>query len=217
MKRTVAVISALFCLVPLSRTAAQSEVCAFGSASANSGVFKACPKGDGPTLLSMGLTISVRVVNPTTHQPISGIPAKDIRLEGAGGGLYFCGGPMAAGNHADSATDSNGETTFSGAFAVGGCDQGLVVVVQGNRLVPENTDPLNCTGQYITLPIKVRSTDLNGDGAVTLSDWSQYVALYQNGAYDDCADFDGNNIESIGDLTYMQAHYPQGQPQHECP
>jgi len=139
-------------------------------------------------------------------------------LVGAHDGLSLCGGSAAT--HADAATDSQGRTTFSGALAVGGCDDGLLVVVQACVLKDVNT------GSPFIVPISVRSVDLypqpgsytpGGDGVVSLSDWSLFINLYQNGNYDKCADLDGIGGESIGDLTFMQAHYPQNQPQHACP
>ena len=218
------IIAGSLSLISFSTAFGQVAQCPFeGTATSNSGVLMACPKGDGPTLVSKGLTISVRVLNAFTHQPIEGIPANEMWLVGSHDGLYLCGGSAAT--HADGATNLDGRTTFSGPLAVGGCDEGLYVVIQGSILVTESSEPYGPCN-LITVPIAVRSVDLypqpgsftpGGDGVVSLSDWSLFVSLYQNGNYDKCADFDGSGQESIGDLTFMQAHYPQNQPQHACP
>ena len=54
------------------------------TASAPAGVLFACPQGDGTTLASAGLTITVTVID-NVNLPIVGIPATDIWLIGCNG------------------------------------------------------------------------------------------------------------------------------------
>jgi len=219
MLKMFCILAAALFLIPLSSAEGQVAQCPYiGTATSNSGVLMACPNGDGPTLDSKNLTISVRVLNGFTHLPVSGIPAAEMWLVGSNDGLYLCGGSAAT--DADAATDSEGRTTFSGALAVGGCDDALYVVIQGSILATETSQPYGpCT--LITVPISVRSADLypqpgayapGGDGSIGLSDWSLFTSLYQNGTYDKCADFDGTGAENIGDLAFIRAHYD-----HHCP
>jgi len=169
----------------------------------------ACPQGDGQTLASKGLTISIQVLDPTTLQPVAGIPANQIWLVGAHDGLTLCGGSAAT--HADAATDANGRTTFSGALAVGGCDDGLYVVVQGLILA----NPNGCD-QLIVVPIAVHSVDINGNGTVNGPDFAQFGVWYQNGVYDACADFNGDGQDSGPDFSMFAFHYQNGNG-HHCP
>jgi hypothetical protein len=216
--KLLCIVSAI-CLGMLFVCKASAQVLdlCYGVITANSGVLPSCPKGDGFTLAQKNLTISVQVLN-RNHDPVPGIPAEEMWLVGVNDRISLCGGSAAT--NADGPTDSQGRTTFSGALAVGGNDDGLYVVVQGCVLKSVTTDI------PIIVPIAVRSVDLypqpafptpGGDGVVSLSDWSLFISLYQNGSYDKCADFDGSGLENIGDLSFMQAHYPQSQPRHECP
>jgi hypothetical protein len=175
-------------------------LCIEGTASANSAVIGSCPAGDGLTLAGKGATITIRV--GSVENPIPNIPASQIWLVGGhpdGTRLSICGGTE--GTQADGPTDENGITTFSGALAVGGCDDDLSIRVL-SYILGEPTP--NC--DIIQVPVEVRSVDLNKDGTVNVADFSAFGALYQNGQYDSCVDFNGDGQENIADFAFYATH-----------
>jgi hypothetical protein len=170
---------------------------AASSATSASGTIFVCPAGDGPTLASQGLTITV-TLEDAGGDPIAGFPFEDIWVGDCGSGdMALCAG----GSVADANTNANGMTTISGALAAGGCAQGgLCVYVAGSVI----------SGSV--LPIDVVSPDLNGDLSVDLLDVAAFVNLYFSGNYEFCVDFDGNSDLNMCDMALFLEHQ-----NHVCP
>jgi hypothetical protein len=175
----------------------------------------ACPGGDVIEGLGfLGLTISV-TVKDNTGAPIVGMPNTDIWAKGCNDGLVLCGGSGAI--SASAATDALGMTTITGDMAVGGCDTGLNVVIQG-IVVGGTGCPAICLG------IAVRSPDFTSPGAglpngiVDLLDFATSVPVvkgfspkaYQSPpkAYTACYDlaFPWGTI-TLGDFSKFGLHY----------
>lgn len=212
MKRRFGILMGFaFLVLVQSASAIPPLPCIRGEGSSNSGVILACPQGDGPSLASAGLTISIRLLDGNGN-PIVGFFKKDLWL--MGDGLNGCDPfPIMI---ADAPTDSDGRTTFSGVPVAGGCSDGplyVIVKYQGlDFLLSETPGPDPCS-PYITFPITIRSPDINGDGTVSLSDYSRFVAAYQ-GSYDECADYNGDGSITLADLAMFTPHYQGGG--HTC-
>jgi len=216
MKKALIACVGLAFLIPISVANAIPQLpCVRGEASSSSGYILACPQQDGPSLASQGLTVSIRLLDGAGN-PISGFAKKFLWL--AEDGVSTCGvwtGIM----NADAATDSDGRTTFSGIPRAGGCSDGplyVIVQINGDDYLLSSTPglPADCLSGVLTLPITIRSPDMNGDGTVSLSDYSRFVAAYQ-GSYDECADFNGDGSVSLPDLSMFTVHYQNGG--HHCP
>jgi len=203
-------------LAPVSiANAIPSGPCIHGELSSSSGVILGCPKGDGPSLASKGLTISVRILDGYGNG-IPGILKKDIWL--VGDGLTGCPngseGPILV---ADAPTDANGSTTISGVPKASGCSDGglyVVVRVSGSSFVLGDQGGPECTALWV--PIEVRSPDMNADGVVDVSDYNQFSDIYQHGPYQECADFNGDGTISLSDFSMFSVHYSQSNS-HHCP
>ena len=157
-----------------------------------------CPQGDGSTLADGGNEICVTVKNDL-GQPIVGMLGTDFWLVGCTN-LCLCGG--SGSSNADAATDINGQTQFSGGMAAGGCDTGLMVVVQGVVI--------GCPA--ICLAIDVRSPDLDCNLAVDLIDFALFSPHFpSNPAGDPCVDYDCNGEVNLIDFSLFAQHW-----QHSC-
>jgi hypothetical protein len=191
------------------------------TATANAGTAFGCPQGDGDALSASGLTITV-TVKDGTGTGIPGIPASDFWIIGCNGGLALCGGAGSMG--ATAATDGNGVTTIAGDPAVGGCDSGINVVVQG--LVIEsgvNCDPLCLAIEVHTPDFKDSVVGCPGDQIcpdllVDFSDYTYFGTGYATAAnpapaYKDCLDLVPNNIIEFPDFTKFGVHYLNA---HKC-
>jgi len=220
MRSALSCIIVLGLLAPVSiANAIPTGPCIHGELSSNSGVILACPKGDGPSLASSGLTISVRILDGYGNG-VPGILKKDIWL--VGDGLVGCpigsGGPILV---ADAPTDADGRTTISGVPKAGGCsDGGLYVIVRVSDGVNYTNFVLGDQPGFecnpLSLSIEVRSPDMNGDGVVDVSDYNQFSDIYQHGPYQECADFNGDGTISLSDLAMFTSHYSQSNS-HHCP
>jgi hypothetical protein len=161
------------------------------------GLLLTCPSGDGPTLASIGATITITVMSMcpewTEPQPIPGIPSHDIWLWSED--MVLCGG--SASSNADGPTDAEGMTTISGPVASGGYAQSVNVVVMG-ILIGEMTN------------LSVVSPDIDGDLAVGLVDLAEFASAFF-GAYDPRADMDGNGAINLTDLVLFAGHF-----WHDC-
>ncbi len=154
------------------------------TATSPEGVFFACPQGDGDQLQDVGLTVSVTLVGCDGYSA-AGVPTSDIWLETCVGPLTPCGegGKI----YASVPTDANGQTTITGGFlAVGGCDNNVRVVVFHRVGFGGFICETLCT-----VPIKVRSADINSDLVVDLIDFATFGAGYQSPPrpYNACIDY----------------------------
>jgi hypothetical protein len=208
------IAAALLCwqVMPASVDSANSGIvdpCSSFASSAG-GCYVVCPQGDGPPLNALApaagdATISV-TVRDQTGAAIAGIPAADFWLIGWTDQLALCGG--AGSINASAATDSNGETTITGVLAAGGCDDGVVVVVQGTIIL----DPADWTTP-LCLPVDVRSPDGDGSLDVGSPDFTQFGNAWQplGGIYDACMDFDCSGAINSIDFQVFGNHW-----QHQC-
>ena len=162
-----------------------------------------CPQGDGTRFDDPGCNAIITIVaRDPGGAPISGIPPSDIWLIGCNGLLCLCGGSGAI--NADSATNSNGETTISGEMAAGGCDfDGFAVVIQGWVL----NDPAPPCVTRLCLPYIVVSPDLNCDLVVDIIDLASFAAKYQVPACDPCIDYNYDGLCDLIDFSLFARHY----------
>jgi hypothetical protein len=112
---------------------------------------------------------------------------------------------------ADSLTDVNGRTTFSGRISAGGCipDGGIYIAYAGMTLLdPQCIYP-------ICLDVVLVSPDINADSFVNLSDLSFFGESYNKQVgevgYDTCCDFNDDGWCNLSDFSYIGQHY-----QHRC-
>jgi len=172
------------------------------SATSPSGVIFACPQGDGDALNVLGLTISVTVLdNVGAGLPIAGIPATDMWLISCNDLLNLCNGSSAI--TASAATDVNGQTTFTGDIAAGGCDNGGVRVVVQGIVIGDGICGDPC------VPVKVRSADFNANGTATDAvDFAFFTGGYPvDPAVNDCRDFNNDAKVDVVDFAKYTAHY----------
>ncbi len=120
------------------------------------------------------------------YNPVPYFPAEDLWLETEDGGMVLCPG----GSIADSDTDLNGMTTFSGPLRAGGSGEGIIVLVNG-MLCPEPA-----------LAIKINSPDLNGDLVVNLSDIVLFADSFL-GEYSYACDFYWDGDTNLSDLVML--------------
>jgi len=165
----------------------------------------ACPQGDGEAFADVGARITV-VVKDLIGTPIPGIPAADFWVIGCSDALVLCGGSGAI--DADSATNAEGKTTISGDLAAGGCDTGVIVVVQGIVL----RDPLDCMAPAC-LPIRVVSVDYNSDLICDVIDFAIFGPAFRSPpeAYDACLDYNGDGVIDLIDFSVFGGHFL-----HQC-
>ena len=112
---------------------------------------------------------------------------------------------------ADSLTDVNGRTTFSGRISAGGCipEGGIFISCQGVTIINESQTAPIC------LDVVIVSPDLNADSVVNLSDLSFFGQSYnmQEGMpeYNTCCDFNDDGWCNLSDFSFLGEHY-----QHQC-
>ncbi len=161
-----------------------------------------CPAGDGPTMTQCGSIIWI-TAKDQTGAPIVGIPAADVWVEGASGGMALKGG--SGSSNADSATNDLGKTTVSGGISAGGCDVGLIVSIQGVIVKDQAT---NCT-TYKVLAYLITSPDINGDGIVDIIDLSLFAVGYTSPPKPlvVCFDFNCDTFVDIIDFSIFAQHY----------
>lgn len=134
------------------------------------------PDGSGPPLTEARTTDGT-VVDATIHvtlisfceieEPVAFFPREDLWLESLGAGLVACVG----GAIADAPTDLDGHTQWSNPLKAGGWDEGNCrVIVNGVAL-----------GDPAGLTLNFNSPDLDGNGAVNLSDVAAFVMDYFGG------------------------------------
>ncbi len=112
---------------------------------------------------------------------------------------------------ADSLTDVNGRTTFSGQISAGGCipEGGIYIAYAGMVLL--DSECIN----PICLDVVIVGPDLNSDSAVNLSDLSFFGQSYNHQLGDPefnaCCDFNDDDWCNLSDFSFFGEHY-----QHQC-
>jgi hypothetical protein len=162
-----------------------------------------CPAGDGQTLAEIGSVVQVQILD-SFGDPIPMVPATDIWLDGCYSGLALCFG--SGSSRADHITDANGRTTISGTIQAGGCDNSLIVWVQGVRLV---SGPLCAVPECLT--VTVRSPDFTEDLLVDLLDLTRFSFSYHQPNFEPCHDITFDGAVDLMDLTLFALHW-----YHDC-
>jgi hypothetical protein len=171
-----------------------------------------CPQGDlEPISEGCGSDddyIWVEVVDDWGN-PWAGIPVTDYWLQAIDPAEQLC---LCAGSFvADSVTNSEGRTTFSGPIAAGGCAlNGLYLRVRG-IIIYEWPACLDVAVRDII----IMSPDLNADCRVNLSDLGVFGLSYNKSRWVDpdfntCCDYDDDNC-NLSDFAWFAEHYL-----HEC-
>jgi len=134
-------------------------------------------------------TITV-VVNDGVPAPIANYPFEDIWIESVDGGMVACTG----GSTADASTDALGITQFQNPLQAGGWSlSDTVVLINGNQ-VPG------------TVAIGYNSPDLDGSGAVNLTDVQLFAGDFTTPAtYDFRSDLFFDAIVNLSDLPLLAA------------
>lgn len=196
LRRNWILIPSLLCSFITVATADQPD-CSNCTATSAAGHFSIQPDGGGPTLESLGLTVTL-TIRDALNQLIVGFPYQDIWLGDNAGGteITLCSG----GSYADANTDENGTTTISGAISGGGwTTSGLQVYAAG---LPFGSAPL---------PITVTSPDLDGNLIVEFNDLSMvpggFAQLYLAGGYDLRVDLNCDGAVNLADVTRFAGSY----------
>jgi hypothetical protein len=135
-------------------------------------------------------TISV-IVRDGAGVPIVFYPFEDIWLESADGGMVACDG----GANANGSTDANGYTEWVNPLQAGGASFGSTNVVINGNAVPQ------------ALAVGFNSADLDGSGAVNLSDVQFFASDYYSGGYVFRADLFFDGAVNLSDIPYMAAGF----------
>jgi hypothetical protein len=153
------------------------------------------PAGTGPTLDSMGGTVTVTITD-ACGDPLVGFPRQDVWLDDEGSGTFT---PCVQGTLADANSDGQGRLVFAGALAAGGStDHGLRVVLLGSAI-----------GSL--LPFRVVSPDFDADLVVDLVDIGAFAQSYGT-AYDLRFDLNFDGVISLPDIGEFARHLGEGCP-----
>jgi len=179
-----------------------------------------CPAGDFETFRTACTDASpnghvIVYVRDDLGNPIADVPWTDYWFNACdiGQELCLCASPIVA----DSLTNLEGRTTFSGSIAGGGCvlTGGIYVACQGKTFV----DKPECL-VTTCLDMQVVSPDYTGNCLVDLSDLSFFGDSYNmslgdppvgDKAYDDCCDYTDDTNCDLSDFSFFGEHYL-----HEC-
>ena len=187
---------------PTARTARCLIDPCCSSASSAGGVLLVCPAGDGPTLSSIGATVSVTVLTCYCGDPLPGIPAEDFWIQQNNlAPQALCGGYRSS--DADGASDLNGQATISGSIAAGGYWPDALHVVAQGMAIGSGCNP------DVALSLVLVSPDINGDLVVDILDVASFAEAFSGGAgtVDPRVDFDGNGQIDLVDLSLFAHHY----------
>lgn len=161
-----------------------------------------CPAGDGDPLAALrtpdGLvdgTITV-VLLDMLDRPIANFPAEDIWLETPG--MDFCIPPLTA----DGPTDAAGVTTFTASPNFLGIQSDPLAVLVNGDVLPDADGHL----------FRLASVDLDGNGAVGLSDVIRFANRYRVNDYHPSVDFYHDGRLDLSDVIVLAAHMG-----HQCP
>ena len=145
-----------------------------------------------------------------SDEGIPGIPWTDwwINACDVGQELYLCASSIVA----DSLTNEDGYTTFSGRMSAGGCilTDGVWIACQGKVFQEEPACVVD-----LCIDIIITSPDITADGAVNLSDFTALGLSYNKNlgdpGYNPCCDFNDDDKCNLSDFTFLGQHY-----YHEC-
>ena len=197
------VVLSLLRAAPVAKTATRVIGPCESSASSAGGVLLVCPAGDGPTLSSIGATVSVTVRNCNSQnpRPIPGIQAEYLWIMQPDRPYQpLCG--LNRSSDADSATDSNGQTTISGSIAAGGYSDDALVVVMGVLI------GLNC-GPGFELSLILVSPDINADLLVDIVDLVLFGSTFpaDGPGVDPRMDLNGDDQIDLIDFSLFGQHF----------
>jgi len=161
--------------------------------------------GTGETLSDVGAAISLIIVDGS-GVPIDNIPAQDIFLVSCDpNGNFVFDPPLIA----DGPTVDGGFATISGPVCGRGWSDGFAVVAMG--VVLRCTSPADeC------LPIRVRSTDIDANGAFDLRDYAELVGNYPPAPYVPKADLNFDGIINLSDLTIFAPQWADPRVAETC-
>ena len=150
----------------------------------NGNPFTAAGSGSG----SIDATITV-VVNDGTPAAIANYPFEDIWLESIGGGMVACTG----GATADASTDALGMTQFQTPLQAGGSDFGNSIVLINGIAIPGS------------VALGFNSPDIDGSGAVNLTDVQIFAGDFFAAGYNFRSDLFFDSIVNLSDLPLLAA------------
>ncbi len=194
MNRCACLVFALALIaVPVLATIPVPELCILDNAPGSDGaVVFTNPAGSGSPMtegrlaggVPVDATLTLTVIN-SVGDPIANYPASDIYLVSSGISLVTCGLARPG-----SATDTNGQTTWTAALAAGSNSLGEdAQAIIGGEPVP-NTAAVSFVG-----------ADISGDLAVNLSDITVFTQAL--GAFNAAADFNNDQVVNLSDITLM--------------
>ncbi|MEN8005541.1 MAG: hypothetical protein ABFS42_00915 [Candidatus Krumholzibacteriota bacterium] len=189
-------ITLIVCAASLA-TAGVPDVtqCTATSGHAGFAVLMSVPNGNGNpfTLASDGVgnvdaTITV-VVNDATPAPIANYPFEDIWLISVDGGMAACVG----GATADASTDALGVTEFQTPLQAGGWSTSDSRVIINGNAIPGDVS------------LGHNSPDLDGSGAVNLTDVQIFAGDFFDVAYNFRSDLFFDAVVNLSDLPLLAA------------
>ncbi len=133
-------------------------------------------------------TITV-IVRDGAGVPVVNFPSEDTWIESVDGGMVACTG----GAVSDASTDLDGMTQFQNAMQAGGGS------LADTRIIINNNAMAN------TLPIGYNSSDLDGSGAVNLTDVQLFAGDFFDIAYKFRSDLFFDNVVNLSDLPLLAA------------
>lgn len=166
------------------------------------GVLLVCPAGDGPTLASIGATVSVTILYCSPPVPLASLPPQDIWIQSLPvSDPRFCNGHGYQASAADGPTDASGQTTISGSVAACGYFDDPLYVFAGGVLLNSQD------GCDQPLPLIMVSPDINADHIVDIVDLSMFGPVFSGGGTDPRMDYNGDAQVDIVDFSLFGAHF----------
>jgi len=121
--------------------------------------------------------------------PWANYPFEDCWLESADGGMVACIG----GSTANSNSNAMGVTTWVAPLAAGGSSEALTRVLVNGSILRSSAG----------LAISHNSPDINGDGAVNLTDVPLFAGDFYSGVYAFRSDFSYDEAINLSDVVKM--------------
>jgi hypothetical protein len=121
--------------------------------------------------------------------PIANYPFEDCWIESADSGMAACTG----GSTADFNTNANGVTVWVTPLQAGGSSEALTVVMVAGSALTSSAG----------LAISHNSADLNGDGAVNLTDVPLFAGDFYGGSYAFRSDFAFDGSVNLSDVVKL--------------